>query len=75
MDLQKIDEIHELLNEFADVRTKLKQLSNILDTDRSNPSKRHIAGFMVSPALYYSIFNQIKAEYVQFYEELKSKLE
>jgi hypothetical protein len=75
MDLTKVDELHELLNEFADVRAKLKRLGNILDTDRGDKSKRNIGGFLVSPTLYYSIYEQIKAEYVEFYEELKSKLE
>lgn len=75
MDFDKIDELHVLLDEFDNVRVKLSRLSNILDTDRSDESKRNIGGFLVSPTLYYSIYNQIKAEYVEFYEELKSKLE
>ena len=75
MDFDKIDELHVLLDEFDNVRVKLSRLSNILDTDRSDESKRNIGGFLISPTLYYSIYNQIKAEYVEFYEELKSKLE
>lgn len=75
MDLNKIEEVRELLNEFSDVRAKLSRLSVILDTDRTDKSKRNIGGFLVSPTLYYNIYEQIKAEYVEFYEELKSKLE
>lgn len=75
MDLDKIDEVHELLDEFSDVRIKLKQLSNILDNDRDNKSKRNVCGFMVSPGLYYRIFSQINEEYVEHYEELKTKLQ
>lgn len=75
MDLDKIDEIHELLDEFSDVRIKLKQLANILDTDRNNKSKRNVCGFMVSPELYYRIFSDINDEYVAHYEQLKSKLQ
>lgn len=75
MDIEKIDEIQQLLEEFSEVRTKLKQLANILDTDRNDKSKRNLCGFMVSPELYYSVFRQIKDEYVAHYEELKLKLE
>lgn len=75
MDFDKIDELHVLLDEFDNVRVKLARLSDILDTDRSDKSKRNVGGFLVSPTLYYSIYNQVKAEYVEFYEELKSKLE
>jgi hypothetical protein len=75
LDFKKLDEVHELLNQFSDVRSALTHFDNILNTDRSDKSKRYLGGFLISPELYYSIYEQIKAEYVEFYKELKSKLE
>lgn len=74
MDINKADEVLKLLETFAEVRQKLNRLGEILETGRGDTSKRNIGGFLVSPGLYYRIYNEIKAEYVEFYEELKSKL-
>lgn len=75
MDLNKTDEMYRLLETFSEVGTRLKRLNTILETDRDNPSKRNICGFLVSPELYYSIYEQIKSEYLTFYNELKNKIE
>lgn len=75
MDINRIDEVCELLETFSDVRKKLERLDVILNTDRNDTSKRNLAGFLVSPELYYSIYEQIKGEYKEFYNELKSKIE
>ena len=75
MDISKANEVKKLLDAFLEVRDKIQRLNNILGTDRNNDSKRNIAGFLVSPTLYYSIYEQIKSEYLAYYNELKSQIE
>ncbi len=75
MDISKADEVKKLLDTFLEVRDKIQRLDSILGTDRSNDSRRNIAGFLVSPTLYYSIYEQIKSEYLAYYNELKSQIE
>jgi len=74
MDITKLDEAFELLETFHDVKDKLNHLDNILTTDREVNHKRNLSGFLISPKLYYSIFSQIRQEYQDRYDELKSKL-
>lgn len=75
MDVKKLEERYRLLTEFFEVREKLRSLDNILGTHRDDPSKRNIGGFLVSAELYFSIYEQIKSEYKDFYNVLKSELE
>lgn len=75
MDINKVEEIRELLETFSNVRMKLASLNRILGTDRNDTSKRNVGGFLVSPTLYYSIYEQIKSEYMAYYNELKSQIE
>lgn len=75
MDINKVEEIKELLETFSNVRMKLASLNRVLVTDRNDTSKRNVGGFLVSPTLYYSIYEQIKSEYMAYYNELKSQIE
>ena len=74
MNITKVDEVHELLETFSNIRDKLNQLDRILATDRDKHHKRNLGGFLVSSELYYSICEQIRKEYQEHYNELKSKL-
>lgn len=71
----KIEELRQLLNNFSEISEKLDRLDIILNTDRSNTAMRNVGGFLISPELYYSIYEQIKSEYLAFYNELKSQIE
>ena len=73
-DIKELNDMCLLLNTFFEVRAKLERLDHILDTDRKDESKRNIGGFLVSPMLYYSIYEQIKSEHMVFYKELESKI-
>ena len=75
IDTDKLEEIRSLLNSLADVKDKLNKLDYTIETDRDDCCKRNINGFLVSPELYYSVYEQIKSEYRNFYEELKSRLD
>lgn len=75
MNITKFDEALELLETFRAVKDKLKHLDNILTTDTDIDHKRNLGGFLISPDLYYSICNQIRREYQEHYDELKSKIE
>lgn len=75
IDTDKLEEIRSLLNSLADVKDKLDKLDYTIETDRGDCCKRNINGFLVSPELYYSVYEQIKSEYRNFYEELKSRLD
>lgn len=74
MDITKFDEALELLETLHAVKDKLKHLDNILTTDTDIDHKRNLGGFLISPKLYYSICNQIRQEYQEHYNELKSKI-
>ncbi len=75
MDITKSDKALELLETFHDVKDKLRHLDNILTTDRDTDHKRNFGGFLISPGLYYSICNQIRQEYQDVYDKLKTRLE
>ena len=74
MNITKSDEALELLETFHNVKDELRHLDNILTTDRDVDYKRNLGGFLISPGLYYSICNQIRREYQEHYNELKSKI-
>ena len=75
MEITKLDEALELLETFHSVKDKLRHLDNILTTDTDKDHKRNLGGFLISPGLYYSICNQIRQEYQDAYNELKTRLE
>lgn len=75
MNITKSDEALELFETLRSVKDKLKHLDNILTTDTDKNHKRNFGGFLISPGLYYSICNQIRQEYQEHYNELKSKIE
>ena len=75
MDITTLDEALELLETFHDVKEKLRHLDNILATDKDIDHKRNFGGFLISPELYYSICNQIRQEYQEVYNKLKTRLE
>ena len=72
LDIKKLEDVNNLLNEFFEVKARIERLNLILATDRKDESMRNIAGFLVSPTLYYSIYEQIKSEYMSNYNKLKS---
>ena len=74
MDINDVKQTRDLLNSLCEIEAKIIRLDNILGTDRNDTSKRNIAGFLVSPTLYYSVYEQIKSEYMNCYNELKSKI-
>lgn len=75
MDLNKLGVVNDLLIQFNEVQDKLDRLNSIIGTDRDDPKARMIADFLVSSTLYYSIYEQIKSEYMVLYNELKRRLE
>ena len=75
MNITKLDEALDLLETLHAVKDKLKHLDNILTTDTDKSHKRNLGGFLISPELYYSICSQIRQEYQDVYNKLKTRLE
>lgn len=74
MNADKVEELRQLLNNYSEICAKLDRLDMILGTDRNNAAMRNAGGFLISPELYYSIYEQIKAEYLTFRKELESQI-
>ena len=72
--MTKLDEAYELLDTLRNVKDKLMSLDNILATDRDKNHRRNLGGFLISPELYYHICDQIRKEYQEHYDKIKSKL-